>query len=87
MKVAELLDGIAKRDMVLLEFQREYVWSRELAKQLLVSLVKNYPVGGLLFWKTDNPPELKNISDLPAKLGMIQVILDGQQRLVLMASP
>lgn len=81
MKVSELLDGIAKRDMVLPEFQREYVWSRELAKQLMVSLVKNYPVGGLLFWKTDNPPELKNILDLPDKLGMIQIILDGQQRL------
>ncbi len=72
MKASELLNGMAKQDMVLPEFQREYVWSRELAKQLVVSLVKGYPVGGLLFWKTDNPPELKNIPNLPDKLGMMQ---------------
>ncbi len=81
MKVTELLAGIRKQDLVLPEFQREYVWTREQAKQLLVSLVKGYPVGGLLFWKTDHPPELKNIKKLPDKLGTIQIILDGQQRL------
>jgi hypothetical protein len=81
MKVSELLDSIGKRDLVLPEFQREYVWTRDQAKQLLVSLVKGYPVGGLLFWKTDHPPELKNIFQLPEKLGTLTVILDGQQRL------
>lgn len=81
MKINELLDGISKRDIVLPEFQREYVWGKDKAKQLVVSLVKDYPVGGLLFWKTDSPPDLKNVSILPEKLGMISVILDGQQRL------
>ena len=56
MKISELLDEIRKHDLVLPEFQREYVWSLEQAKQLLVSLYRQYPVGGLLFWKTDNPP-------------------------------
>jgi uncharacterized protein with ParB-like and HNH nuclease domain len=46
MKISELLDSIRKYDLVLPEFQREYVWSREQAKQLMVSLVKRYPVGG-----------------------------------------
>ena len=78
MKISELLDGIRKRDLVLPEFQREYVWTREQSKQLMVSLTKGYPVGCLLFWKTDKPPDLKNITDLPEKLGMIEVILDGQ---------
>ncbi len=81
MKIQELLDGIRKQDLVLPEFQREYVWRKEQAKQLMVSLVKDYPVGSLLFWKTNQPPELKNISDLPEKLGNFTVILDGQQRL------
>ena len=81
MKISELLDSIRKRDLVLPEFQREFVWSREQAKQLMVSLVKDYPVGGLLFWKTDKPPELKNVKDIPERLGTIQIILDGQQRL------
>src|SRR5262249_36744653 len=37
--------------------------------------------GGLLIWKTDKPPELKNITKLPDKMGTVQVLLDGQQRL------
>lgn len=80
-KVNEALHSIEKQDLVLPEFQREYVWSREQAKQLMVSLVRGYPVGGLLIWKTDTPPELKNIDKLPEKLGTIMVLLDGQQRL------
>lgn len=81
MKINQLIDDIKQRDLVLPEFQREYVWRKEQVKQLMVSLVRNYPVGGLLFWKTDNPPELKNLDDLPDKLGTIELILDGQQRL------
>ena len=71
MKISELLDGIHKKDLVLPEFQREYVWTKDQAKKLMASLTREYPVGGLLFWKTDKPPELKNIETLPDKLGMI----------------
>jgi hypothetical protein len=53
MFVSDLLNDIQKRDLVLPEFQREYVWDRDQAKQLMVSLIRGYPVGGLLFWKTD----------------------------------
>ena len=81
MKISELMDGIRKRDLVLPEFQREYVWTKEQVKQLVVSLFKSYPVGSLLFWKTDDPPELKNLPEPPDKVGMTDVILDGQQRL------
>lgn len=81
MKINELIDGIRKSDIVLPEFQREYVWSRDQAKKLVDSLYKEYPVGALLFWKTDTPPALKNIDNLPEKLGLHQVMLDGQQRL------
>lgn len=81
MKIDSLLDEIHKQDLVLPEFQREYVWSRDQAKQLLASLLKGYPVGALLIWRTDQPPELKNVEKLPEKLGMIRVLLDGQQRL------
>jgi len=81
MKISELLGGIKAIDIVLPEFQREYVWSKDQAKKLLASLVKEFPVGSLLFWKTNNPPELKNIRVLADRLGTTQIILDGQQRL------
>ena len=81
MKISELIDGIDKFDLVMPEFQREYVWEREQAKQLLVSLYRDYPTGSLLFWKTDSPPEIKNAAFRTDKLGTTSVILDGQQRL------
>ena len=81
MLISEAVSDIRNQNLVLPEFQREYVWSREQAKQLLVSLTRKYPVGGLLFWKTQNPPELKNVDTMPERLGTVQVILDGQQRL------
>ena len=37
MKVNDILIGIQKKDIVLPEFQREYVWSLEQSKQLMVS--------------------------------------------------
>ena len=80
-KINELMSDIHNQDLVLPEFQREYVWTLEQAKQLMVSLFRGYPTGSLLFWKTTNPPELKNTSMLQDKLGATSVILDGQQRL------
>ncbi|KPK47995.1 MAG: hypothetical protein AMK72_07655 [Planctomycetes bacterium SM23_25] len=81
MKIGLLMASVKHQDLVLPEFQREYVWNREQAKELLVSLVKDYPVGSLLFWRTPKPPELKNIKAPEEKLGTVSVILDGQQRL------
>ena len=56
MKISELMIGLRKLDLVLPEFQREYVWRLEQAKQLMVSLYREYPTGSLLVWKTDDPP-------------------------------
>ena len=81
MRISELLSDIRNQDLVLPEFQREYVWSREQAKQLMVSLTQKYPVGGILLWKTQTPPELKNVAGAESRLGTYQLILDGQQRL------
>jgi hypothetical protein len=80
-KISDLIADIRTQNLVLPEFQREYVWNQEQAKQLMVSLFRGYPTGSLLFWKTTTPPELKNITLPPDKLGSTQIILDGQQRL------
>lgn len=81
MLVKELMFSIQKLDMVMPEFQREYVWTRDQAKKLLQSLMKEYPTGSLLVWQTDNPPEIKNAAVDRKKVGRTYVILDGQQRL------
>jgi len=80
-EIQELINDIKTRDLVLPEFQREYVWTKDQAKQLFTSLIKQYPVGGLLFWKTTEPPDLKNMPHTPEAAGAYRVILDGQQRL------
>lgn len=77
MKLSEALSDIQREMLVLPEFQREYVWDREQAKKLVAALVKGWPVGSMLIWKTDTPPELKNSN----KTGGVSVLLDGQQRL------
>lgn len=81
MNIRQLLDGVKNFEMVIPEFQREYVWSLENAKQLMVSLFKGYPTGSLLFWETKNPPEIKNDAVRAERVGLTKVILDGQQRL------
>jgi hypothetical protein len=81
MNIGELMAGIKKKDIVLPEFQREFVWTLEQSKQLMVSIIRKYPTGSLLFWKTENPPEIKNLAVDREKLGSKEVILDGQQRL------
>ena len=58
MKIGNILDEIQALALVVPKFQREYLWSKEQAKQLMVSLFLEYPVGSLLVWKTDNPPEI-----------------------------
>lgn len=81
MELRKLLDGVESLEMVMPEFQREYVWPIEDAKQLIVSMFKGYPTGCLLFWETENPPEIKNKAIDTSRLGLTKVILDGQQRL------
>ena len=81
MEVRQILDGVKSLEMVIPEFQREYVWPLDDAKQLIISMYKGYPTGCLLFWETNNPPEIKNNAIDKSKLGLTKVILDGQQRL------
>lgn len=80
-ELRQILDGVESLEMVMPEFQREYVWPIEDAKQLFVSMFNGYPTGCLLFWETETPPEIKNKAVDTNKLGLTKVILDGQQRL------
>lgn len=79
-KIEHLLEDIKNKEWVLPEFQREYTWNKQQAKDLLDSLLRNYPAGSLLVWKTSNPPALKNLPGFSPN-GQVSVLLDGQQRL------
>ena len=80
METSRLLANIENREMVLPEFQREFTWSRQQSLELIDSLLKNYPTGSLLVWRTADVPALKNMPDFEPD-GRVDVLLDGQQRL------
>jgi hypothetical protein len=82
MKVEELVHNIKLGDIVIPEFQREFVWGLNRSKELIQSLINEYPIGGILIWKTSTPPQLKGkgFSKGAEENRSYQVLLDGQQR-------
>lgn len=81
MKISQILDKIDENQLFIPAFQREYVWSRDNAKKLIASLIRNYPTGTMLTWETNTPPELKGNWEYDARQGAVKIILDGQQRI------
>lgn len=81
MQIYQILDKIDEYQLFVPAFQREYVWKKSHAKDLISSLVKEYPTGTMLTWETNNPPELKSKKEYDERQGAIKLILDGQQRI------
>ena len=81
MKISQILDKIDDNQLFVPAFQREYVWKKDDAKELVASLIKEYPTGTMLTWETNDPPELKGKWKYEANQGAVKLILDGQQRI------
>jgi uncharacterized protein with ParB-like and HNH nuclease domain len=81
MKINEIIGEIDKNYLFVPAFQREYVWKKKDAKNLVSSLINEYPTGTMLTWKTTNPPELKGDYAYDSTKGAVKLILDGQQRI------
>jgi len=81
MKICQIIDKIDEKQLFVPAFQREYVWKRSNVKDLVASLIQDYPTGTMLTWETGNPPELKGPYKYDPKQGSVKLILDGQQRI------
>jgi hypothetical protein len=81
MKISQIIDKIDEKQLFVPAFQREYVWKRPDAKNLISSLILEYPTGTMLTWETNNPPELKGDHKYDERQGAVKLILDGQQRI------
>ena len=81
MKINQIIDKINDNQLFVPAFQREYVWKKKDAKNLIGSLIKDYPTGTMLTWETNNPPELKGDYVYELTKGSVKLILDGQQRI------
>ncbi|MBA7470221.1 hypothetical protein ES707_05499 [subsurface metagenome] len=80
MKIETLLKDIENKDLVLPEFQRDFVWKENDVKKYIQSIYKKYPTGSLLIWRTLNPPKTRGEQKLSEGV-YTRVLLDGQQRL------
>ena len=68
------------------QFQRKFVWDRHKSAKLVDSLLKGYPIGTFIFWRTrDELRSIRNLGDVslpdtpPGEF--VNYVLDGQQRL------
>ncbi len=86
-KLVGMVERAREGKIVLPEFQRDFVWSRDGIADLLVSILKGYFVGTFLALRTDvdnNPFAVRSIQGVekyPEDLRPELMLLDGQQRL------
>jgi len=79
---AEIENGTIK----IPQFQRDFVWSKARSAKLLDSIVKGYPIGTFILWKTNERlRSIRNLGgvalpDTPSG-DAVKYVLDGQQRL------
>jgi Protein of unknown function DUF262 len=85
-RIDELARRILTGDILLPKFQRSFVWDKKQIRDLLDSILKNYPIGSVLLWQSRQ--ELiseSTIAGLKANLPRhdypVNYLLDGQQRL------
>lgn len=69
-------------------FQRNYVWDSENVKELIDSIIKNYPIGATILWKPSpqmaeeiDPTSSPMKDDLPINKVDRYFVIDGQQRI------
>jgi hypothetical protein len=59
---AEIEDGTIK----IPQFQRDFVWSKAKSAKLLDSIVKGYPIGTFILWKTNERlRSIRNLGGVP----------------------
>lgn len=78
--LSNLLYQIDSGSVLLPEFQRGYVWNRDQVRELMQSLYRGHPVGGLLMWETD-AEGVSVRGEASGHKGTHLLLLDGQQRI------
>ncbi|WP_409346937.1 DUF262 domain-containing protein [Paenibacillus sp. MBLB4367] len=83
---SSLISDIEKGQIKIPQFQRDFVWDIQKSAQLMDSIVKGYPIGTFIFWRTkERLRAVRNFGNLslpnPTEGEYIDFVLDGQQRL------
>lgn len=84
--ITDLINDVKRGLIKIPQFQRDFIWSKEKAASLMDSIIKGYPIGTMILWKTKEALRSVrnlggvNLPETPAG-DFIQYVLDGQQRL------
>lgn len=84
--IRKIIDKTLSGEIRIPSFQRGFVWEPEKVAFFVDSLFKGYPIGSLLFWRTnerlENERQLGNFNlPEPTKGYPLDYVLDGQQRI------
>ena len=84
--ITDLINDIKRGYIKIPQFQRDFIWKKEKAASLMDSIIKKYPIGTIILWKTkETLRSVRNLggAELPQTPDgdFIQYVLDGQQRL------
>lgn len=83
-KVRELINEYRSGEIVIPEFQREYVWKPLKAARLLDSLYNGFPISSLLIWESSGQVSRRSIRPRITRStgGVTAWLIDGQQRVI-----
>jgi len=81
-----IMNDIEKGQIRIPQFQRDFVWNMKKSAHLMDSILKGYPIGTLIFWRTkERLRTVKSIGNInvpePDDGDALDFVLDGQQRL------
>lgn len=81
-----LLAEIETGQIKIPQFQRQFVWDLALSAKLIDSILKGYPIGTFIYWRTNERlRSVRNIGNInlpePKNGEFINYVLDGQQRI------
>jgi uncharacterized protein with ParB-like and HNH nuclease domain len=82
----QIIHRITDGTLKIPQFQRDFVWTRDKSAKLIDSILKGYPIGTFILWKTKE--QLRAVKEIggqklpPVPAGdYAEQVLDGQQRL------
>lgn len=82
--ISTLVSQVSAGEIKLPEIQRGYVWKPTQIAKLVDSLYRGYPMGSLLFWRSDEIPGTRAVASEGTVTNPVTLplyLLDGQQRL------
>lgn len=82
LKIQQLVDSYRSGQLVIPEFQREYVWKKGRAPRLVDSLYRGFPISTLLIWNSDDGVRARRRDPRPSRSGQMSWLIDGQQRVI-----